>query len=153
MNPNQEYLTREKYDELQKELENLKTVKRKEIAENLEYAKSLGDLSENQEYQEARDAQAVLEDRINHLDNILKKATIVSTNSSGKASVGSSVTVEKDGSTRTLTLVGSEESDAATGKISVRSPLGSAVLGKGKGETFSFETPNGIVSMKIVDID
>jgi len=153
MNPNQEYLTKEKYNELQQELELLKTVKRKEIAESLEYAKSLGDLSENQEYQEARDAQAVLEDRINHLENVLKKATIVSTNSSGKISVGSTVTVEKGGSSRTFTIVGSEEADATTGKISMKSPLGAAALGKSKGESFSFETPSGIVSMKVIDID
>jgi transcription elongation factor GreA len=154
MNPNQEYLTKEKHNELQKELELLKTVKRKEIAESLEYAKSLGDLSENQEYQEARDAQAVLEDRISHLENVLKKATIVSTSSSGKVSVGSVVTVEKEGgSSRTFTIVGSEEADATTGKISMKSPLGAATLGKSKGESFSFETPSGIVSMKIVDID
>jgi len=153
MNPNQEYLTKEKYNELQQELELLKTIKRKEIAESLEYAKSLGDLSENQEYQEARDAQAVLEDRINHLENVLKKATIVATNSSGKVSVGSTVTVAKGGSSRTFTIVGSEEADATLGKISMKSPLGAAALGKAKGESFSFETPSGIVSMKVIDID
>ena len=75
MNTGQEYLTKEKFKELEKELENLKTVKRKEIAEALEYAKSLGDFSENQEYQEARDSQAILEDRINRLVKRAKKDT------------------------------------------------------------------------------
>lgn len=153
MNPHAEYLTQEKYDDLKKELESLKTDKRKEIAENLEYAKSLGDLSENQEYHEARDAQAVLEDRINHLESILKSATIVSTTSSEQVVVGSTITVERDGASRTYTIVGSEEADATTGKISMKSPLGAAALGRAKGDSFSYETPNGIVSMKIIDID
>lgn len=154
MNPQQEYLTKEKYDELQKELEFLKTDKRKEIAESLEYAKSLGDLSENQEYQEARDAQAVTEDRINHLDSVLKRASIVSTSGSGKVAVGSTITVDRSsGGTRSYTIVGSEEADAATGKISMKSPLGAAALGKSKGESFSFESPGGMMSMKIIDID
>ena len=74
-----EYLTKEKFNELEQELAFLKTAKRKEVADALEYAKSLGDLSENQEYQEARDAQAVLEDRIKHLEQVLKIAAIVST--------------------------------------------------------------------------
>ena len=154
MNPFEEYLTQEKYNELEKELGFLKTEKRKEIAHALEYAKSLGDLSENQEYQEARDTQAVLEDRINHLEAVLKRVVIVSTTNSGRVAVGSTITVDREGSgPRTYTIVGSEEADAATGKVSMRSPLGSSALGKGKGDTFSYETPNGVVSMKIIDID
>ena len=73
MNTETEYLTREKFSELEKELEFLKTTKRKEVADALEYAKSLGDLSENQEYQEARDSQEVLEDRIHRLEQFLKR--------------------------------------------------------------------------------
>ena len=150
----QEYLTKEKFQELERELEILKTVKRKEIADALEYAKSLGDLSENQEYHEARDDQAVLEDRISRLENILKVAVIVSTKGTDTISVGSVVTLVKtsDKSERVYTLVGSEEADAISGKISVRSPLGVAMMGKTKGETFSFETPNGTMSYKIIDI-
>src|SRR3990167_10671367 len=94
MNTGQEYLTKEKFKELEKELENLKTVKRKEIAEALEYAKSLGDFSENQEYQEARDGQAILEDRINRLEMILKSAKIISAQSTHTVSVGSVVMLE-----------------------------------------------------------
>jgi transcription elongation factor GreA len=165
MQNTQEYLTKEKFKELEKELEHLKTIKRKEIAEALEYAKSLGDLSENQEYQEARDSQAILEDRINRIETILKSAKIVSAQSSGLVSVGSIVTVEKDGvvegkqisnevgkSRRSYTMVGSEEADAAAGKISIYSPLGLAVMGKSKGEAFSFETPSGKMSYKVIDI-
>src|SRR3989344_5018982 len=154
MHNNEDYLTKEKFGELGKELELVKTTRRKEVAEALEYAKSLGDLSENQEYQEARDSQAVLEDRINRLEVILKSAKIVSTQNTNLVSVGSIVTVEKesDKSRKSYTMVGSEEADAAKGKISVRSPLGLAAIGKSKGETFSFETPNGMMSYKIIDI-
>src|SRR3989344_883204 len=147
MHNGEEYLTKEKFKELEKELENLKTVKRKEIAEALEYAKSLGDFSENQEYQEARDSQAILEDRINRLEGILKSAKIISTQSTNVVSVGSAITLEKetDQSRKSYTMVGTEEADASNGKISVRSPLGLAAMGKAKGESFSFETPSGIM--------
>ena len=150
----EEYLTKEKFDELNKELESLKTVKRKEVAEALEYAKSLGDFSENQEYQEARDNQAILEDRINRLESILKSAKIISIQSANVVSVGSVITVEKDGTKvrKVYNMVGSEEADANLGKISIRSPLGMSAMGKSKGETFSFETPSGMMSYKIIDI-
>jgi transcription elongation factor GreA len=151
----QEYLTKEKHAELEKELEHLKTIRRKEIAEALEYAKSLGDLSENQEYQEARDSQAILEDRINRLEVILKSAAIVLTKNSGNTvGVGSVVTVEKGGdkSKKSYTIVGSEEADATLGKISMRSPLGIAAMGKSKGDSFTFETPSGQMTYKIIDV-
>ncbi len=154
MQTDTEYLTKEKFDELQAELQLLKTTKRKEIADALEYAKSLGDLSENQEYHEARDSQSVLEDRIGRLEQILKTASIVSVQDGGVVAVGSVVTLDKQGdSTKKIyTIVGSEEANAAQGKISIRSPLGLAVLGKLKGEKFSVETPSGTMSYKIVDI-
>ena len=154
MYASEEYLTKQKFKELEKELEYLKTVKRKEVAEALEYAKSLGDFSENQEYQEARDNQAILEDRINKLEIILKSAKIVSTQNTNLVAVGSVMTVEKesDKSRKSYTMVGSAEADAGAGKISVRSPLGLAAMGKSKGEAFSFETPSGMMSYKIIDI-
>ncbi len=153
MNDNKEYLTQEKFDELKKELEVLKTEKRKEVAQNLEYAKALGDLSENAEYHEARDAQAVLEDRIAKIEHILKNASIVSGAHSDTVSVGSSVVVEKDGKKTNYVIVGTEEVNVLEGKISIRSPFGQAILGKKKGDTFSFETPNGEVSYKIISIN
>jgi transcription elongation factor GreA len=152
--PQEEYLTKEKFDSLSRELDFLKTAKRKEIAENLEYAKSLGDLSENQEYHDARDTQAITEDRINRLESILKNAKIVSTHGNGEVVVGSVITVEKSGdkAKRAFTIVGSEEADATEGKISVHSPLGRAAMGKKKGESFSITTPNGTMIYKITDI-
>src|SRR3989344_7360621 len=108
-----EYLTQEKYNELVQELNNLKTNRRKEVAENLEYAKSLGDLSENAEYQEAREMQANIEDRIARLENLLKTASIISGKTSDVVTVGSTVTVEhkKNRKESTYTIVGSEEAD------------------------------------------
>ena len=154
MQTGQDYLTKEKFKELEKKLGYLKTVKRKEVAEALEYAKSLGDLSENQEYQEARDSQAILEDSINRLETTLKSAKIVSNQNTSLVMVGSIVTLEKesDKSHQSYTMVGSEEADVASGKISMHSPLGLSVMGKAKGDTFSFKTPNGIMSYKIIDI-
>ena len=158
----EQYLTKEKFVELEKELDYLKTTRRKEIAETLEYAKSLGDFSENQEYQEARDAQAVLEDRINRLEAILKTAKIISEHETSIVAIGSAVTLERGGDPsnslgagkfkKSYTMVGSEEADASVGKISIHSPLGQAVLGKAKGETFSFQTPSGEMTYKIIDI-
>jgi transcription elongation factor GreA len=149
-----EYLTQEKFDEFNKELEYLKHEKRTEIANSLEYAKSLGDLSENAEYHEARDAQARVEDRINYLEALLKSAIIVSSHDTSRIAVGTKVTLKKesDKETKVITFVGSEEADAASGKISVRSPLGVAALGKEKGESFSFQTPSGSMTYKVIDI-
>ena len=154
MSDEHEYLTKEKFDAFAVELEQLKTVKRKEVAENLEYAKGLGDLSENAEYHEARDMQASIEDRIAKLEMILKTATIVSSHKTDAVSIGSVVTVKKgsEKDTKVFTIVGSEEIDMSAGKISAKSPLGSAIVGKKKGETFSFSTPSGTMEYKIIEI-
>ena len=147
-----EYLTPEKYEEFKKELAELKGHRRKEIAESLEYAKSLGDLAENAEYHEARDAQATIEDRIAKLEELLKMATIISSHDTNVVNIGSVVTVEKDGSKSVYTIVGSEEADVISNKISIKSPFGQAILSKKKGDTFSFKAPNGELSYLVVDI-
>lgn len=150
-----EYLTKEKLDELTVELDFLKTVRRKEVAEKLEFAKSLGDLSENAEYQEAREDQAATEDRILKLQSILSTAVIITKKKGDDVvRVGSTVIVERAGekNTRQYQIVGSEEADMASGKISNKSPIGEALLGKGKGEKFEFETPGGKISYRIIDI-
>ena len=149
-----EYLTQTKYDELRSELDVLKTQKRKEIAEHLEYARSLGDLSENAEYHEAREEQAQTEARILQIETILKNAQIVKHTSGDVVEVGSVVTVSKEGDSKNtqFTLVGSEEADISLGKISHHSPLGSALYGKKKGETFDFVSPKGTVRYTIIDL-
>ncbi|KND49703.1 MAG: transcription elongation factor GreA [Parcubacteria bacterium C7867-008] len=139
-------VSQEKFDEMVKELENLKTVRRTEIAKNLEYARSLGDLSENAEYQEARDLQAATEERIRKLEELVKRAKIV-TDGKKKDVVGfgSSVVIKKDGGSdmHEYMIVGSEEADMRAHKLSHVSPLGAALMGKRKGDSFTFETPNG----------
>ena len=150
-----EYLTKEKEKELKEELEYLKKTKRKEVADQLEYAKSLGDLSENAEYHEARDLQGVVEDRIQKIESILKNAIIVSSHRNTETiSIGSVVTIVREGSQeeKNYTIVGGEESDILTGKISIHSPLGEAVLGKKKGESFTFKAPAGSITYKIINI-
>jgi transcription elongation factor GreA len=150
---NKEYLTKEKFEEFKKELAELKGVKRKEVAESLEYAKALGDLSENAEYHEARDMQAMVEDRIAKLESLLKNASIVSNKETGgMVNIGSVITVQKDDKKFTYTIVGSEESDVVSNKISIKSPFGQAVLGKKKGEEFSYSAPNGELKYKLVDV-
>jgi transcription elongation factor GreA len=139
-------VSQEKFDEMVKELDNLKTVRRTEIAKNLEYARSLGDLSENAEYQEARDLQAATEERIRKLEDLVKHAHIL-TDGKKKDVVGfnSVVAIKKEGSDEPheYTIVGSEEADMRARKLSHVSPLGAALMGKKKGEVFTFETPNG----------
>ena len=149
-----EYLTQEKYDQLQEELKHLKHKKRSEIAERLDYAKSLGDLSENAEYNEAREAQAELEERIRHLEQVLQNAEIVSHADGSVVGVGSEVTVRPKGSKKktTFTVVGSEEADFATSKISYKSPLGQAVFGNKKGDEVEFKAPSGPMTYVIEDV-
>lgn len=139
-------VSQEKFDEMIKELENLKTVRRTEIAKNLEYARSLGDLSENAEYQEARDLQAATEERIKKLEDLVKNTKIVSDGKrKSEISFGSKVTIRRDSSVEAheYTIVGSEEADMRVKKLSHVSPLGSALMGKKKGDVFTFETPSG----------
>ena len=139
-------VSREKFDEMMKELEYLKTTRRTEIAQNLEYARSLGDLSENAEYQEARDIQSATEERIRRLEELVKYAKIAP-DGKKKDSVGfgSKVSIRKEGGTdiHEYTIVGSEEAEMRLHKLSHVSPLGAAIMGKKKGDTFTFETPNG----------
>ncbi len=151
----EEYITKEKHKALTEELDILVKQKRKEVAEKLEYAKSLGDLSENAEYHEARDAQASVEDRIKKIESILKNAVIVSDeHTTDVVGVGSRVVIVKEGSKEEneYTIVGVEESDLALGKLSVRSPLGEAVMDKKKGEKFTFNAPSGPISYRIIEI-
>ena len=139
-------VSQEKFDEMVQELEHLKTVRRTEIAKNLEYARSLGDLSENAEYQEARDLQAATEERIKKLEELVKHAKITTENKKkNEVGFGSKVTIRKEGSldAHEYTIVGSEEADMRVKKLSHVSPLGAALMGKKKGDSFTFETPAG----------
>lgn len=154
MSEEKQYLTKEKFKELKNELDFLKTTRRKEIAEKLEFAKSLGDLSENAEYQEARQDQAETEDRILTIEAILSSAEIIHKGKGGVVKVGSVVVVKRkgDNSTKEYQIVGSEEADMEAGKISNISPLGAALIGKSKGEVAVYETPKGKVECEILEV-
>ena len=150
-----EYLTKERQAELIKELDHLKTVRRKEIAQDLEYARSLGDLSENAEFNKAREDQAVAEDRISQLETVLANAEIIKAHHSSVVEVGTKVHVQKKGSKETViyTIVGSEELNIDENKISLKSPIGLAVIGKAKGDEVIAKTPAGEISLTIVNIE
>lgn len=154
MHDDKTYLSKEKMKELKIELEELKTVKRKEIAEKLEYAKSLGDLSENAEYQEARESQGILEERIRSIEFSLKTAVVVSASKSDKVNVGSTVTIKKEGKAQKIEykIVGSEEVNISEQKISTVSPMGMAMMGKKKGEKFTLKSPAGESIFTVVKI-
>lgn len=149
-----QYLTNEKFAELQKELEFLKVERRKEVAEHLEYSKKLGDLSENAEYHQAREEQAEVEDRIGRLETLLKNTVIIGQGSKEIVTIGSTFRLQKEGDIKSYiyTLVGSEEADTTLGKISNMSPIGSAVLGHKKGDKVTIATPKGQITYTIVII-
>jgi transcription elongation factor GreA len=151
----EELISQEKFEELTKELDELRTTRRREVAEQLEYARSLGDLSENAEYQEAREMQSAVEERIGKLEAILKNAKIVKAGKSDVVGMGSTVTVQKLGADdkHTYVIVGAEEADMLSGKISYHSPLGNALMGKKKGDEFSFHTPKGNQKYKILKVE
>ena len=154
MNDETNYLSKEKFDEFTKELEHLKPVRRREIAEQLEYARSLGDLSENAEYEEARNMQAATEDRIRNIEESLARARIIEHPKGNIVSLGNFVTIQRQGEKEehTYEIVGSAEANMQDHKISHLSPLGSALMGKKKSEVFAFETPKGAQKYKIVNI-
>jgi len=148
------YLTKERYEELQKELDELKTLGRGQVADRLKHAKELGDLSENSEYQEAREEQSRLEQKIAQLDELLRHSSIIK-KSSGIDSVriGSKVKVQKNKETAVYTIVGSNEADPSNGFISNTSPIGHSLLGKKAGDIVVFVTPKGEVSCRILAIE
>jgi len=154
MDQDTNYLTKEKKKELERELEELRGPKRKEILEALKYAKSLGDLSENAEYHQAREDQGKLEARIAHLEAILRSAVVVKGGGGEIIEIGSKIIVRKEGDKEehTYMIVGSEEADTTSGKISHQSPLGRAFFGKKKNDDVKVATPGGEVVYKIIRV-
>lgn len=149
-------LTYEGLKKLEKELEYLKSVKRMEIGERIRQALSFGDISENSEYDEAKNEQAHIEGRIVQVENMLKHAKVIDEDevSTEKVSVGSKVTVLDMEYNEEVEyhIVGSTEADPSRFKISNESPVGSALMGKTAGSTIEVAVPDGIVNMKIVGI-
>ncbi len=149
------YVTQEKLEELKRELENLRTVRRMEVAEHLKRAKEYGDLSENSEYVEAKEEQSRVESRIFELEELMKKAAIIPKGGAGGGlvDVGSKVTVRRDAKTFQYTIVGSNESLPEEGRISNESPIGRALLGRAIGDKVEVATPAGKIVYEILKID
>lgn len=147
-------LTAEGYLELETELNDLKLNKRPEVIKALKEARALGDLSENADYDAARDQQAKLEGRIKELEYKLENAKIIDNNNKDVVSVGSTVSIKyvDDDEVEEYKIVGSLEADAFSNKISNESPIGAAVIGKKVNEIATVKTPNGSFDVKIVKI-
>lgn len=147
------YVSEEALAELQQELRNRKFVKRREIANRIEAAKELGDLSENFEYHEAKEQQGANESRVLELEMIIRNAVLVKKKSGGTISLGSVFTVQTGDLTKTFQLVGVTEANPIEGKISNESPIGRAFLGKANGDLVEAEVPSGRVTYKIISVD
>jgi transcription elongation factor GreA len=150
-------LTQEGLQKLEQELEDLKTVKRKEVAARIKEAISYGDISENSEYEEAKNEQAFIEGRILTLEKMLRNARIITNEDVDTVvvSVGSTVRLKdlEYGDILEYTIVGSAESDPMNNKISNESPVGQALLGKTKGAIVDVQAPAGVLRYEILDIN
>ena len=149
-------MTLEGKEKLEQELEELKTVKRKEIVERIKIARSFGDLSENSEYESAKDEQAFVEGRITTLENMIRFAQIIDNNNVSKdeVSIGRTVTFIElpDGDEEEYTIVGSAEADPFSGKISNDSPIAKALIGRKLNDTVVISTPGGDMEVRITKI-
>lgn len=150
------YLTKEKLEDLKQELHSLKTTERSRIADDIAEARAKGDLSENAEYDAAKEAQGHLETRIAKIEDTLARARLVDESQvdTSKAYILSDVRVENmgNGAEQTYTLVAEQEADIAKGKISVDSPVGKGLLGKEEGDEVEITVPAGKVTFKILEI-
>lgn len=148
------YLTEEGLEEIKKELDVLKLEKRPEIIQALKDARALGDLSENAEYDAARNEQAIVEARILELEQMIEKAVVIKEVNKDVVSIGTRVTIEyvEDNEQEVYSIVGSKEADPFTNKISNESPIAKAIMGMRVGQVVSVDSPNGKYEVKIVQI-
>ncbi|RMG88078.1 MAG: transcription elongation factor GreA [Chloroflexi bacterium] len=152
----QTYLTPEGAEELRRELQELIEVRRPALAQKLKEAVAEGDLRENANYQDAKEQQAFIEGRIQYLENLLRSAVIITeTEQDGTVRVGSIVTYREEGmdEDETFKIVGAAEANPREGKISGKSPIGSALLGRKKGDRVRVETPSGEIVLKIKKVE
>jgi len=149
-------MTKEGKEKIEQELEQLKTVKRKEVVERIKIARSFGDLSENSEYDSAKEEQAFVEGRIALLEKMLRNALIIddSQGTEDIVTLGKSVTFIElpDGEEETYTIVGSVEADPFEGKISNDSPIAKSLLGKKVGDEVTVQTPGGDLTVRIIEV-
>jgi transcription elongation factor GreA len=148
------YLTEEGLDEIKIELNKLKTEKRPEVINAIKEARSLGDLSENADYHSAREEQAILEARIQELEEIVENVVIIKNSKANQVKIGTTVTIEysSDKSVEEYKIVGSYEANPLQNKISDESPIAKAIMNKKKGEIAKVDSPNGTYDVKILDI-
>lgn len=150
-------LTQEGYDKLEKELDNLVYVKRREVAKRIKTAREFGDISENSEYDDAKNEQAFIEGRIKEIENMLRNARIVTDDEITGETVNLGTTVElRDKETQeefAYTIVGSAEADPLNFKISNESPIGKAILGHSVGDVVKVEVPSGLMEYEILSIE
>lgn len=148
-----EYISKEGFSTLKEELKELKEKKRIEIAKKLEFAKGLGDLSENAEYSEAKEEQMINENKIAELESFLSRVKIIEKpKNTNKVSLGSTVIVNSKKGLEKYTIVGTQEVNLEEGKLSNESPFGKTFLDKKKGEEVIVKGPSGDMSYRIVDI-
>lgn len=153
MNTKPTYLSRDGLEKLRAELDEMVNARRTEVAQRIHDAKEHGDLSENAEYEDAKNEQAFVEGRIQTLESLIKNATLIDENhSSDHVGIGSTVDVDGPDGQERFTIVGSTEAKPTDGKISNESPVGRALLGKKKGEKVVVRVPAGDFSYKIVNI-
>ena len=148
------YLNEKGLDEIKKELDFLKLEKRPEVILALKEARAQGDLSENSEYDAARNEQALVESKIAELEKMVENAVVIKEVDTDKVSIGTSVKIEyvDDGETESYMVVGSKEADPFENKISNESPIAQAIMGKKIGDVVSVASPNGQYSVKILEI-
>jgi len=148
------YLTKEGLEELKKEYEELRTVKRPEVLDRVTEARNQGDLSENAEYVAAREELSFMDGRIDEIEDLLKQVTLIeqTKGSTGGVALGSRVTLKINGKEEVFMVVGEWEADPAAKKISHESPLGKALLGKMKGDKVEVEAPAGKVMYTVVAV-
>ena len=148
-------LTPEGRQKLEEELHYLETEKRAEVGERIKVAREFGDISENSEYDDAKNEQGMMEARIAEIGRILSEATVVEApKRSSKVTIGSTVTVDMGGRERVFTIVGGAEADVAAGKISNESPVGAAILCNKKGDEIETTGPTGrVIKMTILKIE
>lgn len=139
-------------EKLERELKELKTVRRPDVIDRIKRAKDYGDLSENAEYEDARNEQSFIEGRIQEIEYILKYAKTANNTKSDTIGLGSVVTIDMDGDKLTYEIVGSAEADPTAGKISSESPIGSSLIGHKVGEKFDAITPGGKIAVKVVKV-
>ncbi len=153
---NYTYLTQNGYDRIKAELEDLKTNGRMEAAHSIAEARAQGDLSENAEYDAAKEAQGLLELKISELETVMSNARVIDEShlDTSKVAILNNVTIKntKTGKEMTYKLVSESEADPKISKISVSSPIGSSLLGKTPGEIVKVQTPSGVMEFEIVDI-